>query len=343
MNNKTITFLSSRGRGINADLSLLHRFLSEREEWKEYSYRFFSKSERTKNPVVNAGALKARRAFSEKATNIVCVDNSLTGKTEEDEGIRMLFSVPYDYQFKNYLAVKEKKKNCNFRTFQSFTHIIPGSPFSEELLEKAYDTEGKKLLTGIAHPLAWDICQESSREEARKKLEFYFPEIGKKKVLSLIISGDEKEQERFFKNFSLHELIEKLGPEWIVLTTSEEMRNRSFSFVGEKFSFGYIDHIVSPSVLAYVADVLITNEGRFAAAYAGRGKPIYCPRIKKNYFEKFMDTYYTDLVLKRADQMLEIDYNAKELGRAQKKFCQQFWYPDAREPYQILSILLEME
>lgn len=337
MNNKTITFLSSRGRGMNADLSLLHGFLSESGEWNEYSFRFFSKSERTKNPMVNAGALKARKTFSEKATNVICIDNSLTGKTEEDEGVRMLFSVPYDYQFKNYLAVKERKKKCNFRTFQSFTHIVPGSPFSEELLEMAYETEHKKIVTGTAHPLAWEVCQDSAREKAIKKLEFYFPEIRQKKVLSLIINGEEKEQEKFFKDFSLNELTEKLGQDWIVLTTSEKMRDSSFSFVGEKDNFGYIDHIVSPSVLVYVADVLITNEGRFAAAYAGKGKPIYCPRVKGNFFEKFMDTYYTDLVLKKAEHILEIDFNKAELTETQSKFCKQFWYPDAKEPYTVLQ------
>lgn len=343
MNNKTITFLSSRGRGINADLMLMHDFLSNSEECEEYSYRFFSKSERTQNPMANAGALKARKSFSVNATDIVCIDNSLTGKMEEEEGTRILLSLPYEYQFKNYLAVKEKNKDCNYKTFQSFTHIIPGSPFSEELLKSAYELEYQKILPGVAHPLAWDVCQNDSCEKARKKLEFYFPDIKDKKVLSLMMSGDEKEQEKFFRDFSLDELMEHLGPDWLVLTTSTGMRDCSFSFSGEKNSFGYINLIASPSLLVYVADVLITNEARFATAYAGKGKPIYCPKVKKNFFEKFMDTYYSDLVLKKATQMLELDFQSAQLTKAQDEFCKQFWYPEAREPYSLVKKLFTRE
>lgn len=341
MNNKTITFLSSRGRGMNADLSLLHGFLSDGTEWSEYSCRLFLKSERTKNAVVNAGIQKARKTFSESAVNSICIDNSLTGKSEEDEGVRILYSVPYDYQFKNYIAAK--KKSCNFRTFQSFTHIVPGSPFSEELLRRAYDTEGKKIVAGTAHPLAWDVCQKASREKARKKLEFYFPAIKGKKILSIIMNGERKEQEKFFKDFSFDSFMEKLGPDWLVLSTSEEMRDCSFTYTGDKEAFGYIDHIVPASVLVYVADVLVTNEGRFAAAYAGRGKPVYCPRIKKNYFEKFMDAEYPELVLKKADQMTEIDFEREGLTEMQRRFCSQFWYADAEEPYSALQIIRENE
>ena len=117
MSDKTITFLSSRGRGINADLMLLHDFLSNSEECEEYSYRFFSKSERTQNPMANAGALKARKSFSENATDIVCIDNSLTGKTEEEEGIRILLSLPYEYHHHEYrqplpLFLSRQQKRC---------------------------------------------------------------------------------------------------------------------------------------------------------------------------------------------------------------------------------------
>jgi len=339
MNNKTITFLSSKGRGLNADLSLLHGFLSDSDEWKEYSCRFFLKSERTKNPVVNAGIQKAKKAFSKDAVHAICIDNSLTGKIKEDEGIRILYSVPYDYQFKNYLAAKKKKSN--YRTFQSFTHIVPGSPFSEELLERAYDTDGKTIESGVAHPLAWDVCKQASCEEAREKLEFYFPNIKGKKILSLIITGEEKEQEKFFESFSVDDFMKKLGLDWVVLTTSEVMRDCSFSYTGKKEAFGYINHIVPPSVLVYVADVLVTNEGRFATAYAGKGKPIYCPKIKKNYFEKFMDADYPELVLSKASQMMTIDFDKEELTEAQNRYCSQFWYSDAKEPYSVLQNIRE--
>ena len=48
-------------------------------------------------------------------------------------------------------------------------------------------------------------------------------------------------------------------------------------------------------------------------------------------------------MLKKATQMLELDFQYGELTKVQDDFCKQFWYPEAKEPYTLVKKLLTKE
>ncbi len=139
MNRKEITFLSSRGRSFCTDLALVKSYLSE-EYPDKVSFRYYLNNELHRNPLAAHGYRRAKKTFCEGMTNAVCVDASLSTKINNlaPEGERILLAVPYDYQFKNKLLMEEKKRQFHLSTLTGFTHISAGSPFSAELMKKAY-------------------------------------------------------------------------------------------------------------------------------------------------------------------------------------------------------------
>ena len=88
MQNNSITILSSRGRGISADLSLMRTHLNRENDSSHITFRSFSKNERSVSDVQSQGAAKLRRKFCEDAVNVICIDASLTGKITHPEDWR---------------------------------------------------------------------------------------------------------------------------------------------------------------------------------------------------------------------------------------------------------------
>ena len=147
MNETEITFLSSRGRGLSNDLALLKDYLAK-QSGEDVKLRYYLNNERHKNPLAAHGYRRAKKDFMEGMTNVVCVDASLSTKINNlaPEGSRILLGVPYDYQFKNMFLMESKGKEFNLNTFARFTHIIPGSPFTADLLKRAYRLEDKEII-----------------------------------------------------------------------------------------------------------------------------------------------------------------------------------------------------
>ena len=77
MSDKSITFLSNRGAGLNADLNLLEKNLVKMMGKDGFSSRFFLKNERRKNPMARQGIERAKIEFCRELANVVCADASL--------------------------------------------------------------------------------------------------------------------------------------------------------------------------------------------------------------------------------------------------------------------------
>lgn len=341
MKSKSITILSSRGRGISADLSLMRTHLVSENNMEHVAFRSFSKNERTDNDIINQGVAKMRRQFCEKAEHVICVDASFGGRIYDPAGIRLLLASPYDYQFKNTLLAE--KKPGRFNALKKFTHIIAGSPFTEKLLQNSYHLEGTEIIGQTALPLAWEVCQEERRRAEKEKIAFYYPEMLQKKVLVILMAGTEtKKDVPFFGTFPVREFMDKLGKDWFVFTNSMAMMENACTLPAcYRANFGYINHLMQIHDLLYAADVLLTNNGRLAAAFAGCRKPVYCPLCNNSSYEQYMKAHYRELCIANTDGMLCCPW--EENTDALLKFCDDFYYLGAQSPFKKTAELLSLE
>ena len=293
-NKKTITFLSSRGRGIGAQMSVLRRYLREREDGADFVFRTFSKNERLANDRAGQGNSKLRRRFLAGADNIVCVDQSLVGNNYGEDSVRILMASPYEYQFRMALEAGQKEKKSG--AFKKFTHIIPGSPFTEKLLEKAYDLPDTAILSGCALPFAWEVCHERMQREMREKLGFYYPQIKEKKVIAVILSGPEEKNQKFLEAFDLKDCLDRIRGEYFVLTNSGVLVGSASALdAGYSDCFGFVSRIWKSRDMLAVADVLVTNNGWMASAFAGKRKPVFCPLAADLWFERYMQKNFVGM------------------------------------------------
>lgn len=342
MSKKEITFLSSRGRSLSTDLSLVKSYLAQLPG-EDLWFRYYLNNELHRNPVAGYGFRRAKKTFCEGMTNAICVDASLASNLNNlaPEGQRILLAVPYDYQFKNMVLMEEKKKQFRLRTMSRFTHIIAGSPFAAELLKRAYRLEDRELIEGVNLPFAWDTVQPDSRQKMQDRIYFYFPQARGKKVLAVIVYGDEDKKRKDWENFDTKQFTKNLGPDWFVFTNSELLMENAFSMSNRyKENFGYMDRILPVPSLLYLADVLVTNNGRLAAGFSLQKKPVYACQYNKNYFEKYMSLRYPGLYFSRADQLLSHPFAAGPLTEEQNRFCAQMSYSDGQAPYETIAGIL---
>lgn len=333
MTNKSITILSSRGRGISADLSYMRTHLMRENDMSHVSFRSFSKNERTDNDLVNQGVTKMRRQFCENAAHIICVDASLSGKANA-EGQRLLLASPYDYQFKNVMRAQKGERRIG--TLRKFSHIIAGSPFTEKLLRDRYRLDGTEVIPHVALPLAWEVCRREPGEHMREKAALYFPEVKEKRVLYLLMAKmEDGGRQPFFGELSLRDFLDGLGDGWMVFTNSEAFMEAACA-LPERYrtSFAYIHQRMQVHELLYITDVLVTNNGRMAAAFAGRGKPVYCSLCHNSSFEQYMRAHYRELCIANAKELALKPLGEGEISEQGRDFCRTFYYDGAENPYE---------
>lgn len=342
MNRKEITFLSSRGRGLCQDLSLMKTFLSK-QCGEACMFRYYLNNELHPNPLAAHGYRRAKKSFCEGMTNVICADTSLSSNLNNlaPEGSRILLAVPYDYQFKNMVLMEQRKKQFHLRTMSRFTHLVAGSPFTAELLKRAYRLEDRELIEGVNLPLAWDTLQPESRRLVQENILFYYPQAAGKKILSIIVYGNEEQRRKDWENFDMKAFTKKLGEDWFVFTNSELLMENAFEMSNRyKSCFGYMNRVLPVPALLYLSDVLVTNNGRLAAAFSIQNKPVFVCQYNKNYFEKYVSYAYPELYFSTADQMAQFDYSVAALTEEQKRFCGQMSYAGGKEPYGAVAELL---
>lgn len=328
MNKTELTFLSSRGRGLSNDLALVKDYLVE-QSTDEMMFRYYLNNENHKNPLVAHGYRRAKKDFSKGMTNVLCVDSSLSSKINNmaPDGQRILFGVSYDYQFKNMYLLEEKNRKFNLNTFARFTHIIPGSPFTAELLKRAYRMEGKELIENVSLPFAYDLCSLEKQKEIGERIFYYFPQARGKKILSVIVYGDEEMKRKDWESLDVKQWVKELGDDWFLFTNSDLLMENAFS-MGNRYkeNFGYMNKMLPIPNLLYISDVLVTNNGRLASAFSILDKPVYACRYGKNYFEKYMSWKYPGMYFPTVSAMCSHPFEAEEQTKEQKEFSRNMSY-----------------
>lgn len=342
MSEKSITFLSNRGAGLNSDMNLLEKNLVNMMDQDRFSSRFFLKNERRKNPMARQGIERAKIEFCRELSDVVCADASLAKGMKFQEGVRILLASPYDYQFKNAMLLKRKgRKGTGWKTFRRFTHVVPGCPFTAQLMRNGYYMERTELLEDICLPFVWEINHPERQGEMRKEIGFYFPAVGEKKVLALLLNREKESRRNFLKSFDLKAFLNHLGEEWFVLTNVEELMEDSYTLSAKyRTSFGYVKRIMPEQDILYVADAMVTNNGRYASYFASRHKPLYCLKYRGSHFEKYMKATHPAMYLSNFGELMQADFSGEGVPERQKEFDRLFAYPELKCPYDAIGALL---
>ena len=342
MEKNSLTFLSSRGTGLNTDLKMIQSELTKSFGKEGHAYRFFLKNEKSANPLARQGFGRAKKEFCRDMQHVICSDASLSSdlKDLEESAIRLLLAVPYDYQFKNMLALKKRKgEKREWKTFRNYTHIIPGSPFTSELFRSSYALTDIQMLENICMPSVWEMNQKENQQRKREQLQFYFPAMEGKKVFSILLYGEARKK-HWLDQFVIREFVEKLGQGWFIVTNQPDIMESTYALKAVYAdSFGYVNRILPVQDLLYVSDGMVTNNGRFASYFISRRKPVYCLDFKGNNFEKYMQECYPDLFLHTLSQILNIQFSTAEWSEELEHFYSQMTYKDLCCPYGIIRNL----
>ena len=93
----------------------------------------------------------------------------------------------------------------------------------KKYLEKCYDAENQKVITNVTLPLGQDICHEEKQKRILKDLQFYYPEMKGKKILTIITVGAFREEEEAFEIRKLKDVLDKLKNNWFLLTNNRNI------------------------------------------------------------------------------------------------------------------------
>lgn len=336
MKSREIAFVSAKSRGISPDLKLVKDYLEKNIKYASFSY--YLNAENSNNEMVKKGAKFSKKEFCRDLKDAICIDGSLPTKLTKNakEGAKVLISVPYDYQFK---AVNECNKGKN--TFKSFTHVIAGSPFGEEIFKEYYKIPKKAVIERVCTPFAWDLNQEAKQQEMREKFLQHFPAMKGKKILSILLTGHlEKGEKNPFEKFDWRSFLKTVGDEWFVFVNNWDLLENTV-ILNSKYTscFGYVNKMMDARDLMYFSDCLVTNSGMYASYFSSKNKPVYCLSYKNNEFEKYMKKRYPSLFVKniseKTDKIME-----DKLSDEQKAFCTYFSYGTETNPSdKILEIL----
>lgn len=326
---KDITFLSSLGKGVGPDMAILRRDINEMCKEEDVMFRTFSKNEKVENENVARGIKKYKNEFLAGAENIICQDLSLAGSRFSKSSTRLLIASSYEYQFRKALAIENGgTKTSNLK---KFTHILPGSPFVEKILQDGYALPDTQILSGYALPFAWEVCQKDCRERRKEKIGFYYPQIKEKKVISILTSGTEEKNKVFFENTNLTEFLNKINGEYFLLTNDVSLLEKTKGLpVAYKDSFGYINRVLKVRDLLSVTDVLFTNSGYLASSFAGCSNPVRCLISAGLPFESYMKCHYPTLCVPDGDELLSKIEGVMQEEAENKRFCEAFYYSDAK-------------
>lgn len=332
-----LSFIYGKGNGLPSDMEIIKDYLALNTELE---FRFHLKKLQIKNKVASLGFKKGRRAFSDNMTNAICVDTSIKKVPNLAEtGNRLLVAANFDYQYRDALRVMRGKASaCNKNIYNNYTHVLTGCPFVEKLIKDAYDCSDKTLITGKSFPTAFEICDELEIEKKKKNVAKYYPACMNKKILSIMIYGEEEEDTAFTKNFDMKALLKKLGDDWFVMTNSELIMEKSY-VLGDKYkdSFGYVKKLFSAKDVLFFSDVFISNSGRNNAYFTAKKKPVYCLEFSQRPYEEFMKEKYNDLYLSTFDDLMKIDFNKEKMSKAMVDYINEFSYEKVESPLEAIK------
>ena len=338
MGNNTISYYNVKNRGMTVDTQLIKQYLCENSDNLEF--RFFMKNETGKNKVINQLLRESRERFSKETQHAFCVDESMPKNLPAGDYCRLYIAEPFDYMFKDYLSDREKSLSKN--SFTGCSHIFTGIPMVDKIVRHNYNVDGCTILDDMDLPLTWDMKHTSRKDIYRKKLEYYFPEMKGKKILTILFAGEMEDGKgnNQFNQDDLIRFLNKLDDSWFVLINSWSMV-KSLNYMPARYQnrIGYAGSYLPDGNLLYVADLLITNIGKHAVNFAGLKKPVYCYTIKENGFCDYMKKYYPGLCfhyLKEYDVSL---FPTDSLNGAGEKFYKEAHSESERNPFEVIREL----
>lgn len=349
MRNNTISFVSTRGRGLNSDLQIVKNDLMT--NLPDVEFQYYLNKTATKIPLINTKMEDARRTFCTEAQNIICMDPSIPIKipSASEKETRLLLATPLDYQFNIFMKNMENPDFKKKQTFIRCTHVIPGSPFTARLFQSCYEWEETvTFLDNIPLPISWDITQEEQRATFRKQLEFFYPQAKGKKIISVLLVGqkpettDEEEPENVYKDFDLKAIMDSIDDNCFLITNNWDLVDLSCQLPYEYSArFGYIKNKISLNQMMYISDMLITNSSKHACNFSIMQKPIYYLEYLPKVFGNFIQKFYPSMYLKDLNGLSDIDFKTFECTAEQKKFCQEFSYAPTENPLKTIRELFK--
>lgn len=349
MSKDTISFVSTRGRGLNSDLQIVKNDLTE--NLPDVEFQYYVNKTATKIPIINTKMEEARRTFCIEAQNIICMDPSIPIKIPSASGkeVRLLLATPFDYQFNIFMKNIDNPAFKKKQTFIRCTHVIPGSSFTARLLQTCYEWEDSvTFLDHIPLPISWDITQEEQRTRIRKQLEFFYPQAKDKKIISILLVGQKpdtlpgEEPENLFKDFNLKTIMDSIDDDCFLITNNWDLVELAYQLPYEySTKFGYIKNKISLNDMMYVSDILITNSSKHAGNFSIMKKPIYYLEYLPKLFGNFIQKFYPSMYLKDLNELSNIDFKTLTCSEDQKNFCQEFSYAPTENPLKTIRELFK--
>lgn len=342
MHKNEISFVSVRGRGINADLKLVKDYLAAHLPDTAYSY--YMNKNTYKVPVINQKMREGLQDFCEGTRDLICMDMSLPSKIYKNIPDKkwMFLASLYAYLFNDMMRYNKTEKFKKKNTFRNCNYVMPGSPFASKVLKSCYNWEEDTVfLDGICLPSAWDVMQPVQQIAKREKLEFYCPASREKKIVSIILEGKKKEEDlerNFFEGFDLKKFLDTLGEEWLLITNNPDLVELS-----SQLSFRYADRFCYTKNrlllhdLLYISDSIVTNASKIATTFAVTKKPLYYLEYTAKPWSNYLKERYPSLCLSEISELYAIDFNALHLSEEQQKFCQEFSYGTEINPFVEIS------
>lgn len=330
MQRDEISFLSTSGHGWTEDMALLKNGLCLD---RDYTFRYLVTKPKQKYDIAKAGWKLVRNQFCQKASNIVCADNSLPANIRRlcPNGKKILLAAPYDIYFKNYISFENGEMKKNGFPMDEFTHIVAGSPFMEDLLKNLYGISNEKILKHTALPLSWGLKERYGKEDTKKWLNAYFPQTTGKKLLMVLLSGKQK---RKINPKMFSRLIDYMGEGWRVITNHEKLReydSRILCTGNIKIGSGFLS----------CCDRLISNDSYYLSVFAATGRPGYCLGFSDCYFEKYMLEHFCALYMEEIEEAAECLKENDIQTEAQKKFVETFSYQSPINPCAGIDYVLQ--
>lgn len=331
---KKVSFIGSKGRGINPDLQILKDYIQENSDIEIETY--FS-NENSKNEMIGLGSKIGKENYSKKAADLVCVDGSLPAKKflVNPKGTKILVATPYDFLLK---ALNRGDKNK--KTFQNFTHIMVNSPIEKRIVDEVYKTKGVEVIEGYTSPMAYDIYKQNNIEEKYEKLETYYPQSKGKKIVAILLSGKfEDDEENPYTELDWKKLADNVPDDWFIVTNSEELIENAVHLGPEyQEKIGFMKQMLDFRKVLYLADALVTNTFMFATCMAAVKKPVFAIFNKNNGFENYMHENYQNLWI---SDLTTIGTRISEAKQEEfEKFWAEFSYSPEKNPCaKVLEIL----
>ncbi len=329
---------------MSVDFHFIKTWLFEHME--DASFRYFLRTENTSNKLTNQGIIDAKKMFCKDLSHCICIDGSITPKQlkeVKDQGEKLLFAIPYDYQFDLYLQGKTgeiKKKD----TFAAFDHMIAGSPFTEKILKDWYQWKKEdSLVKGAYYPMAYELLQEKQTSIARERTAHFYRAVEEKKVVTLILQGDKRIlPDDVFVDFDLKRFMDQLPDDWFFLTNSISVINRAYQLPTRYHnSIGYLNDFLPNVNGLLIADAMITNHSYYAVQFAAKRKPVFYLDFGQSKFVQYMNQEYPALKFGKEEHYANLEKCLTLFTDEQKAFCNEFSYEQGENPYEIMGTLIE--